>query len=118
MVFLLHCSLLIRIKKNLDNENPLLSSSIILTNILATTLNSHEETKSSSHWLWWHSHEECCNDMVLSGIEDETTKVGVIDFINTSCGISIVDINSVGTVVTIDLVNIVNSIEWESCECQ
>ncbi len=49
--------------------------------------------------------------MVLSGIEDETTKVGVIDFINTSCGISIVDINSVGTVVTIDLVNIVNSIE-------
>jgi hypothetical protein len=56
--------------------------------------------------------------MVLSGIEDETTKVGVINFVKTSYGTSTVDTNSAGIVATTDLLNTVNWVEGESCKCR
>ncbi len=49
--------------------------------------------------------------MVLSGIEDETTEVGVVDLVNTNGGMGTVDICSVGTVVAIDVVSTFNLVE-------
>jgi hypothetical protein len=49
--------------------------------------------------------------MVLNGIEDETTKVGVVDLVDTNGGMGTVDIRSVGTIVAIDLVSTINLVE-------
>ncbi len=55
--------------------------------------------------------------MVLIGVENKITKVGVVDLVDINNGTNTMDNNNVNTIVTIGLVNTFDSIKGESCKC-